>query len=46
MIINDDKTNLMVLGTRGNMLLREHVMLRAGNHNIKQVNSCKLLGCE
>ena len=46
LVINDDKTNLMVLGTKGNRVVREQVEIQAGRFTIKPAKTAKLLGCE
>ena len=46
LVINDDKTNLMVLGTKGNMVVREQVEIQAGRFTIEPAKTAKLLGCE
>ena len=40
------KTNLMVLGSRKNKVVREQVLLKAGNYEIQPTSTGKLLGCE
>ena len=46
LVINDDKTNLMVMGTKANRVGRGQVELQAGNHRILPAKTGKLLGCE
>ena len=46
LVINDDKTNLMVLGTKGNRVVREQVEIQAGRFTIKPAKTAELLGCE
>ena len=46
LVINDDKTQLLVLGTRVNKAIREQVSMQAGVHTIRPATNGKLLGCE
>ena len=46
LVINDDKTQLLVLGTRVNKAIREQVSMQAGAHTIQPAKTGKLLGCE
>ena len=46
LVINDDKTNLMVLGTKGNRVVREQVEIQAGRFTITPTKTARLLGCE
>ena len=46
LVINDEKTNLMVMGNKSNKVVREQVELKAGNFSIKPAKIGKLLGCE
>ena len=43
LVINDDKTNLMVVGTKGNRVLRGQVEMQAGRFSIQPVKTAKLL---
>ena len=45
LVINDDKTHLVVLGTKRTAARRNEVTLQAGNHTILPTKSEKLLGC-
>ena len=45
LVINDDKTHLLVLGTKSTAARRAEVSLQAGNHLIMPTKSEKLLGC-
>ena len=45
LIINDDKTHLVVMGKQGQGGQRDRVALQAGAHSIQPVKSEKLLGC-
>ena len=44
LVINDDKTHLVVLGTRATAVRRDEVILQAGNHLVRPSRSEKLLG--
>ena len=46
LVINDEKTNLMVMGNKSSRVVREQVELKAGNFSIKPAKTGKLLGCE
>ena len=45
LVINDDKTHLLVLGTRAMEEKRKRVCMQAGNHTIIPSKQEKLLGC-
>ena len=45
LIINYDKTHLVVMGKQGHGGQRDRVVLQAGVHSIHPVKSEKLLGC-
>ena len=45
LVINDDKTHLLVLGTKAMDEKRSMVKLQAGNHTIMPSKTEKLLGC-
>ena len=45
LVINDDKTDLLVLGTKAVKDKRERVNMKAGIHIIKPSKQVKLLGC-
>ena len=44
LVINDDKTQLVVMSTRATAAKRPEVTLTAGQHIIEKSNSAKLLG--
>ena len=46
LVINDDKTHLLVLGTKSTKAKRDQVSLQAGVHTIQPSKTEKLLGCE
>ena len=45
LVINDDKTHLLVLGTKSMAEKRSMVRMQAGNHTIMPSKQEKLLGC-
>ena len=45
LVINDDKTHLVVMAKQGQAGARELVTLHAGAHSIQPVRTAKLLGC-
>ena len=45
LVINDDKTHLLVLGTKSMDEKRNLVSMQAGNHTIMPSKQEKLLGC-
>ena len=45
LVINDEKTHLLVLGTKSMNLKRKNVSLQAGNYTILPSHQEKLLGC-
>ena len=45
LVINDDKTHLLVLGTKAMSVKRDRVTMQAGNHTIMPTQQEKLLGC-
>ena len=45
LVINDDKTHLLVLGTKSMSDKRNLVTLQAGNHTITPTHKERLLGC-
>ena len=45
LVINDDKTDLLVLGTKAIKEKRARVTMKAGIHTIKPSKQVKLLGC-
>ena len=45
LVINSDKTHLVVMGTKRNAQTRKDVQLRAGPHTISPTETEKLLGC-
>ena len=44
LVINDDKTHLVVMAKKGQGAARETVTLQAGAHNMQPVQTVKLLG--
>ena len=44
LVINDDKTNLIVMAKKGAWVNREAVELQAGEHTIQPIKTVKLLG--
>ena len=46
LVINDDKTHLLVLGTKKTAAQRATVSLQAGNHTINPSKTETLLGCQ
>ena len=44
LVINDDKTQLVVMGTKSTAARRDEVVLQAGEHVITPASSAKLLG--
>ena len=46
LVINDEKTHLVVLGTKSMTVKRDSVSLQAGVHTITPTKNEKLLGCE
>ena len=44
-MINDDKTDLLVLGTKASKEKRVRLTMKAGIHTIKPSKQVKLLGC-
>ena len=45
LVINDEKTHVLVLGTRAMDEKRDMVRMQAGNHTILPTKQEKLLGC-
>ena len=45
LVINGDKTHLVVMGSKGMDMARQAVSLRAGPHTILPSKTEKLLGC-
>ena len=46
LVINDDKTHLLVMGTKAMASKRDMVSVQAGNHTIAPTHEEKLLGCQ
>ena len=45
-VINDDKTHVMIMGTKGTAARREEVTMQAGPHLIRPTRTEKLLGVQ
>ena len=46
LVINDDKTHLVVMGSKAVAARRKEVHVVAGQHLIKQSSTEKILGCQ
>ena len=44
LVINDDKTKLVVIGSRQASELRNQVRIEAGDHIVRPISTAKLLG--